>query len=228
MRINREGHRIILISGLFFLLCWTTAFYLFVSHRTTMLFTGFSTFILFLWLYIITFFREPKRVFINDSPLVFSPCDGRVVAIEKAYVDEYMTGEMIQISIFMPLTNIHMNWYPVSGKIEYVKYHPGKFLMAWLPKSSKDNEHTTTVIRTEHSHAIMFRQIAGFIARRIVTYAKPGTQAIQNRPLGFVKFGSRMDVFVPLDYIIHVKLGDRVIGNQIPLARVYMSDFILL
>lgn len=220
MRINREGHRIILISGLFFLFCWLAAFYLFVNHRTTVLFSGFSAFILFLWLYIITFFREPKRVLINDPSLVFSPCDGRVVAIEKVFVDEYLHIEMMQISVFMSLTNIHMNWFPVSGNIEYVKYHPGRFLMAWLPKSSKDNEHTTTVVRTENNHVIMFRQIAGFIARRIVTYAKPDTQAIQNRPLGFIKFGSRMDVFVPLDYIIYVELGDRVIGNQTPLAKV--------
>lgn len=130
MRINREGHRIILISGLFFMFCWVAAFYLFVNHRTTVLFSGFSAFILFLWLYIITFFREPRRVLINDPTLVFSPCDGRVVAIEKVCVDEYLHCEMMQISVFMSLTNIHMNWFPVGGNIEYEKYHPGRFLMA--------------------------------------------------------------------------------------------------
>ena len=117
MKINREGHRIILTSGLFFLLCWIAAYYLFVNHRTTVLFSCFSAFVIFLRLCIITFFREPKRVLINDPSLDFSPCDGRVVAIEKVHVDEYLHGEMIQISVFMSLTNIHMNWLPVGGHI---------------------------------------------------------------------------------------------------------------
>lgn len=220
MRISREGHRIIGISGILFLLCWVITFYMFVNHRSTGMFYGFTGFLVFLWLYIITFFREPKRVVINDPSLVFSPCDGRVVAIEKVYVSEYLQREMIQVSVFMSLTNIHMNWFPVGGEIEYFRYHPGKFLMAWLPKSSKDNEHTTTVVKTIHNHRIMFRQIAGFIARRIVSYAKTGDRVKQNTALGFIKFGSRMDVFIPADYKLYVSLGDRVIGNQTPLAKI--------
>lgn len=220
MKIDREGHRIIGISGILFLICWLMIFYMFVNHRSTGMFYGFTAFLIIFWLYIITFFREPKRVLINDPSLVFSPCDGRIVAIEKVSVDEYLHGEMMQISVFMSLTNIHMNWFPVGGEIEYFKYHPGRFLMAWLPKSSKDNEHTTTVVKTIHNHRIMFRQIAGFIARRIVSYAKVGDKATQNTPLGFIKFGSRMDIFIPTHYKLYVNLGDRVIGNQTPLAKI--------
>lgn len=149
MKINKEGYRIIWGSEIIFLSCWLLFYYLFVNNRSTIIFQLSTVLLVVFWLYIITFFREPKRIRISDPSLVFAPCYGRVVVIEKVMEDEYLHREMLQISVFMSLTNIHMNWYPVGGTIEYVKYHPGRYLVAWLPKASKDNEHTTTVVRMQ-------------------------------------------------------------------------------
>lgn len=220
MKINKEGYRIIFGSGVVFLLGWLLFYHLFVSYRNTFAFQLSTVVLVVFWLYIITFFREPKRVRINDPSLVFAPCDGRVVVIEKVMEDEYLHGEMLQISVFMSLTNIHMNWFPVGGAVEYFRYHPGRYLVAWLPKASKDNEHTTTVVRMQNGHSILFRQIAGFVARRIVSYMKPGDEATQNTPAGFIKFGSRVDILLPPEYEVLVGLGDAVTGTQMPLARV--------
>lgn len=220
MKINREGYRIIFCSGIIILSCWLLFYYLFVSHRSTIMFQLCSVLLVVIWLYIITFFREPKRIRINDPSLVFAPCDGRVVVIEKVMENEFLHHEMLQISVFMSLTNIHMNWFPVSGTVEYFKYHPGRYLVAWLPKASKDNEHTTTVVKMPNGHSILFRQIAGFIARRIVSYMKLRHEVEQNTTAGFIKFGSRMDILLPLEYEILVELGDAVVGTQTPLAKV--------
>lgn len=219
MKINKEGYRIIIIAGLICLALWFLLYGLVVSDENTALMMCVTLLLVLFWFFIVSFFREPKRVVIHDDELVFAPCDGKVVVIEKVFEKEYMKQEMIQISIFMSMTNIHMNWSPVSGVIEYFKYHSGRFLLAWLPKSSEDNEHTTTVVRLESGQKILFRQIAGFLARRIVSYFKAGDMITQNKVFGFIKFGSRMDIMLPVNSDVLVEIGDSVIGTQTPVAR---------
>ena len=219
MKINKEGYKIIAVSGLICLVLWLLIYY-FQSHHDGVGLLITSGAILFsFWLFIVAFFREPRRVKIHDEELVFSPCDGRVVVTEVVYEDEYLKQEMLQISIFMSVTNIHMNWSPVGGLVEYYKYHPGRFLIAWHPKSSTENERTTTVVKMEDGNRILFRQVAGLIARRIVSYVKTGEPIGQNDVFGFIKFGSRIDVFVPKDSELLVEIGDPVKGSQTPLVR---------
>ena len=219
MRINKEGYKIIGISGAVCLLLWWLFYHLLV-HDANVSLLWFSTLVLLLfWFFIVAFFREPRRVRIHDADLVFAPCDGRVVVTEVVSEDEYLKEEMLQISIFMSITNVHMNWVPVGGEVEYFKYHPGRFLVAWHPKSSTENERTTTVVRMPSGQKVLFRQIAGLIARRIISYMTVGHQVEQNSVCGFIKFGSRVDLFLPLDADIRVKLGDKVVGTQTLIAR---------
>lgn len=175
------------------------------------------------WFFIVSFFREPRRVKIHDADLVFSPCDGRVVVTEVVQDDEYFHGKRLQVSIFMSVTNVHINWFPVGGIVRYFKYHPGRFLVAWHPKSSSENERTTTVVETDKGVEVMFRQIAGVVARRIVSYVKVGEHVVQNDKCGFIKFGSRIDILLPEDAKLLVEIGDRVVGTQTPIARI--GDF---
>ena len=224
MKINKEGYRIIAVSGLICLVLWLLIYY-FQSHHVGMSLLITSAVILIaFWFFIIAFFREPKRTKIHDPELVFSPCDGRVVVTEVVYEDEYLKQDMLQISIFMSITNIHMNWLPVGGVIDYFKYHPGRFLIAWHPKSSTENERTTTVVKLDNGEKILFRQVAGLIARRIVSYIKVGDQVKQNDVFGFIKFGSRIDVLVPKDSELLVEIGDPVVGSQTPLLRLKNSS----
>ena len=219
MKINKEGYRIIAISGLIFLVLWSLLYYFQSHHYGTVLLITSGVILFSFWLFIIAFFREPRRVKIHDEDLIFSPCDGRVVVTEVVHEDEYMKEEMMQISIFMSVTNIHMNWLPVGGVVEYFKYHPGRFLIAWHPKSSTENERTTTVVKMDNGKSVLFRQVAGLIARRIVSYIKVGDKVKQNDVFGFIKFGSRIDVLVPKDSELLVEIGDPVIGSQTPLLR---------
>jgi phosphatidylserine decarboxylase len=179
-----------------------------------------AVFLFIFWFFVAAFFREPRRVQIHDDELVFSPCDGRVVVTEVVHEKEHIDCEMMQISIFMSVTNVHINWLPVGGDIEYFKHHHGRFLVAWHPKSSKENERTTTVVRLNDGRQVLIRQIAGFVARRIVNYMKPGNVAEQNKSMGFIKFGSRVDIFLPKDSELYVEIGDPVIGSQTPIARI--------
>ena len=219
MKINKEGYRIILCSGAVCLLLWLLIYYL-IDSRDSISLLGVSTLLLVLfWFFIVAFFREPHRVRIHDADLVFAPCDGRVVVTEVVTEDEYLKREMLQISIFMSITNVHMNWVPVGGEVEYFKYHPGRFLVAWHPKSSTENERTTTVVRLDDGRHVLFRQIAGLIARRIVSYMKVGERVKQNDVCGFIKFGSRIDVLLPKDSEVLVEIGDPVVGSQTPIAR---------
>ena len=219
MRINKEGYKIIGISGAVCLLLWWLFYHLLV-HDANVSLLWFSTLVLLLfWFFIVAFFREPRRVRIHDTDLVFAPCDGRVVVTEVVSENEYLKEEMLQISIFMSITNVHMNWVPVGGEVEYFKYHPGRFLVAWHPKSSTENERTTTVVRMESGQPVLFRQIAGLIARRIVSYMKPGEPVEQNSVCGFIKFGSRVDVLVPKESELLVEIGDPTVGSQTPIAR---------
>jgi phosphatidylserine decarboxylase len=219
MKINKEGYKIIATSGLICLILWLIIYHFQRLHDGTGLLITSALILVAFWLFIVAFFREPKRVKIHDSDLVFSPCDGRVVVTEVVYEDEYMKQDMLQISIFMSVTNIHMNWLPVAGVVEYFKYHPGRFLIAWHPKSSTENERTTTVVKMDNGKSVLFRQVAGLIARRIVSYIKAGDKVNQNDVFGFIKFGSRIDVLVPKDSELLVEIGDPVVGSQTPLVR---------
>ena len=192
MKINKEGYKIIGITGLICLLLGTGIYRLLSSHDNGTLVWVLVVLMLLFWFFIVAFFREPRRVKIHDADLVFSPCDGRVVVTEPVHESEYLDREMMQISIFMSITNVHMNWLPVGGVVEYFKYHPGRFLVAWHPKSSTENERTTTVVRLDDGRHVLFRQIAGLIARRIVSYMKVGERVKQNDVCGFIKFGSRI------------------------------------
>lgn len=219
MRINKEGYKIIGISGVVCVLIWWLFYHLLESDASEVLLWVGTAFLLLFWFFIVAFFREPRRVRIHDADLVFAPCDGRVVVTENVRETEYLGREMLQISIFMSITNIHMNWVPVGGEVEYFKYHPGRFLVAWHPKSSTENERTTTVVRMPSGQQVLFRQIAGLIARRIISYMKVGHVVEQNSVCGFIKFGSRVDVLVPKDSELLVEIGDPVVGSQTPIAR---------
>ena len=220
MKINKEGYRIIFVTGVVCLLIWACIYYLLNKNEEVGVMWLSAIVLIVFWFFIVSFFREPRRVKIHDSDLVFSPCDGRVVVTEPVADDEYFNGEeMMQISIFMSITNVHMNWFPVGGTVKYFKYHPGRFLVAWHPKSSTENERTTTEIETEHGHEVLFRQIAGVVARRIVSYVKVGNSVKQNDVCGFIKFGSRLDIMIPKNSELLVEIGDPVVGTQTPLAR---------
>ena len=221
MKISREGFKIIAVSGVIMLALWTLMFYMLKAEDRLWLLIALAAVLFVFWLFIISFFRSPRRVRIHDDDLVFSPCDGRVVVTEIVKDNEYFDGEeRLQVSIFMSVTNVHINWSPVGGIIKYFKYHPGKFLVAWHPKSSTDNERTTTVVETKSGTEVLFRQIAGAVARRIVSYVKVGEKIEQNSIFGFIKFGSRIDILLPKDAKLLVEIGDKVVGTQTPIARI--------
>ena len=220
MKINKEGYKIIFVSGVICLAIWGFIYFLLNKHEDIVLLVLSAVVLSVFWFLIVSFFREPRRVKIHDEALVFAPCDGRVVVTEVVNEDEYFGGaEVMQISIFMSVTNVHMNWFPVGGLVKYFKYHPGRFLIAWHPKSSTENERTTTVVKTTNGHEVLFRQIAGMVARRIVSYVKVGTNVNQNDVCGFIKFGSRIDILIPKDSELLVEIGDQVVGTQTPIAR---------
>ena len=219
MRINKEGYKIIGISGAVCLLIWWLFYRMLVNESGVALLWGGAIFLLLFWFFIVAFFREPRRVRIHDADLVFAPCDGRVVVTEVVKETEYLQEEMLQISIFMSITNVHMNWVPVGGTVEYFKYHPGRFLVAWHPKSSTENERTTTVVKMPTGQRVLFRQVAGLIARRIISYMKVGNPVEQNSVCGFIKFGSRIDILIPKESELLVEIGDPTVGSQTPIAR---------
>jgi phosphatidylserine decarboxylase len=172
------------------------------------------------FLLILQFFRKPDRSVIQvSSDEILSPCDGKVVVIEKVYENEFLKQEVIQVSVFMSPLNVHINFAPVSGKTVYYKYHPGKYLVAWHPKSSEENERTTTVFERPDGKQILVRQIAGALAKRIVNYTRHDASIRQGDEFGFIKFGSRVDLFLPLDAEVHVNIGDKSVGNRTVIAH---------
>ncbi|MEP0131324.1 MAG: phosphatidylserine decarboxylase family protein [Eudoraea sp.] len=173
---------------------------------------------------ILQFFRNPKRIINKNFNDILAPVDGKVVAIEEVEEKEYFKDKRIQVSIFMSPTNVHITRYPSSGVIKYSKYHPGKYLVAWHPKSSEENERTTIVIHTPKFGDILYRQIAGAMARRIINYAEIGENVQQGEDSGFIKFGSRVDVLLPLDSAITVKLNQKVVGAQTCIATTPHRD----
>lgn len=213
MKIDKEGYAIIRNSGIALLLILLCAYLLEFSPLAL----AWAIFSIFIWLMVVRFFRVPSRERRCDEDLVYSVADGTVVAIEKTYEEEYFKAERIQVSVFMSIWDVHANWFPIAGKVVYFKHHHGKFLVAWHPKSSTENERTTTVVENERGK-IMFRQVAGLVAKRIVSYAVVGETVEQNSRVGFIKFGSRIDLFLPLDAEVEVEIGDKVIGTESVIA----------
>jgi phosphatidylserine decarboxylase len=167
---------------------------------------------------ILQFFRNPKRNFILDENQILAPVDGKVVVIEEVYESEYFKEKRIQVSIFMSPLNVHVTRYAMGGIVKFSKYHPGKFLVAWHPKASEENERTTIVLENKSFGEVLYRQIAGALARRIVNYAKEGMQVVQGEDAGFIKFGSRVDLFLPLGTPINVVLNQKAIGGKTIIA----------
>ena len=167
---------------------------------------------------ILQFFRNPKRTVITNENQILAPVDGKVVVIEEVYEGEFFKDKRIQVSIFMSPINVHVTRYALSGIVKFSKYHPGKFLVAWHPKASEENERTTVVIENKTFGAVLYRQIAGALARRIVNYAEEGMQVIQGEDAGFIKFGSRVDLFLPLGTPINVVLNQKAIGGKTVIA----------
>ncbi|MGQ1889998.1 phosphatidylserine decarboxylase family protein [Thermophagus sp. OGC60D27] len=212
MTIHKEGFAILTIVFLI-LVGLNIAIYFSVSSPAPVLkWTILLSF--FLFLFFVAFFRSPKRsVFLQDKAII-SPADGKIVVIEETEENEFLKEKCIQVSVFMSVFNVHINWFPVSGIVRYVKHHSGRFKAAYLPKASFENERTTIALETKGGATILVRQIAGALARRIVCYAKEGDSMRQGQQMGFIKFGSRVDIFLPLGSRIDVKPGQRVKGKQ--------------
>ncbi len=217
MYIHREGKNYVIIATVIFVLLCFPLYKFTVMYPIwgTLLWT--ALFLLYLWVW--WFFRIPERDFEHDPQAIIAPADGEVVVIERVVESEYFDQEMIQISTFMSPLNVHVNRNPISGKVKYYKYHKGKYLVAWHPKSSTENERTSIAMANDHV-AIMVRQIAGAVARRIVCYVEEGDAVTQQDEFGFIKFGSRVDVFVPTTAKINVKIGDKPLGGQTVLAYI--------
>ena len=214
MKIHKEGHKI-LISFTSILLVLNFLIYWYLPDYLTIL--SIVSFVLFLL--VLQFFRNPLReIMVADDNLVYAPADGKIVVIEEAHEGEYFDDKRLQVSIFMSPTNVHVNRNPVSGTVNYFRYHPGKYLVAWHPKSSSENERTTLVIDNGEDE-VLLRQIAGAVAKRIVHYVSEGDQVLQGKDFGFIKFGSRVDLFLPLDAKIEVAMGQKVKGNKTVIAR---------
>ncbi len=215
VRLHREGTDILLVTLALLLVLntlvwWSSCVAGIVLTSVT---GGF-------YLLLVNFFRSPKRNFTGDREnIVVSSVDGKVVALEEVYEPEYLKCRCIQISVFMTLFDVHANWFPVDGEVIYVTHHSGRFLSAWLPKASAENERSTVVVRTDCGQEILVRQIAGAMARRIVTYAEPGTAANIEDHMGFIKFGSRVDIYLPLGTEILTEINKKTIGGVTPIAR---------
>lgn len=175
-----------------------------------------------LFLLVLNFFRSPKRHFKGDPVnAVVASADGKVVALEETFEDEYLHERVIQLSVFMSIFNVHANWFPVDGKVLFTKHHNGRFMAAYLPKSSTENERSTVVIETPEGQRILMRQVAGAMARRVVTYAEPGDDANIEDHMGFIKFGSRVDLYLPLGTELFVKIGDKTLGGLTLVGRLH-------
>jgi phosphatidylserine decarboxylase len=212
---HKEGFKIIRNTTITLLIVNGIAWYLFGESNLIKLLTFTSVVFSIL---ILQFFRNPKRIKPVNSNQVIAPADGKIVVLEETVEHEYFKDKRIQVSIFMSPFNVHVNRYPISGEVKFTKYHPGKFLVAWHPKSSTENERTTIVVESEKTGPILLRQIAGAVAKRIVLYAKKGEQCSQGHDMGFIKFGSRVDLFLPLDAKINIKINDTVKGGQTIIA----------
>jgi phosphatidylserine decarboxylase len=216
MTIHREGYPTIAIVTLLLGL-GNTASYYFLSASYGVVFISILLVSILFWGFILSFFRIPSRIHTLSENSIIAPADGEVVVIEEVEPDEYFSDRRIQVSIFMSPFNVHVNRNPISGKVVYSTYHPGKYLVAWHPKSSTENERHSVVYQ-KNGREILVKQIAGALARRIVNYLQPGQTVQQNAEMGFIKFGSRVDLLLPLDAVIKVKIGDRPLGGVTEIA----------
>lgn len=216
MKIHKAGRHII-YAGISMILLLLMCYVFFAVHLWWINVIVYTT-LLVLAALIIRFFRVPYRIINNVDNGVLSPADGTVISVDPAYEYEYLKDERIKISIFMSVNNVHVNSYPMDGTIEYICYHPGRYFVAKKPKSSVDNEHNTIVVSRNQYEKVMFRQIAGFIARRIISYPVVGDEVLQGEEVGMIKFGSRVDVFLPLDAHVAVSKGDKVVSKKTVIA----------
>lgn len=216
MKFHKEGYTSLALVILFIFIINATADYFDANQYVKWFLYLLSA---FLFITIVQFFRSPKKVITIDENAVLCPADGKVVVIEETEETEYFNDKRIQISIFMSPINVHVNRNPISGIVSFFKYHPGKFLVAWHPKSSTENERTTVVVKKDNGVEVLFRQIAGALARRIVWYVKEEQHVKQGEEFGFIKFGSRVDVFLPVGTKVNVNIGDKVVGGKTVIAR---------
>lgn len=212
MTIHKTGHRFLIV--VFFILLTLNLVVYYFCRDIQLLYKLFFLISFILYSFIFIFFRKPNRIANINEKHVLSPADGEIVAVEETTENEYLNQKMLKVSVFMSIWNIHINWLPVSGSVCYHKHHNGKHVAAFLPKSSTDNENITTVIKMDDGIKILVRQIAGAVARRVVSYVNKDEVCKQGTELGFIKFGSRVDVFLPLDTEITVKLKQKVKGSQ--------------
>ena len=215
--IHPEGRKVVFVV----LFALAILFYIIFRITTFDQYSIFAIAIIFLFItsFLLLFFRNPKREISPDNKMIFAPADGRVVAIEEVFEKEFLCQMCLKVSIFMSVTNVHVNRYSVGGTIRYSKYHPGRYFIASYPKSSELNEHHSTAIETADGTLVMIKQIAGAIARRVVCYAKNGKQVKQGDDLGFIKFGSRVDIFLPLSAAVRIKMNEKVKGNKTIIAQ---------
>ena len=217
-RIHSEGNGILVTAFVVFMLINLPLWYF--LPECVVLNSIISAGSLVLYLLMVNFFRSPKRIFPGDvENVVVAPADGKVVVIEKVFEPDHFKDERIQISIFMSPMNVHANWYPVDGVVTRVEHQKGKFHKAWLPKASTENERSLVVIKMENGREILVRQIAGAMARRIVTYAAAGEECFIDQHMGFIKFGSRVDLYLPVDSDIKVVLDQKTVGNETIIAN---------
>jgi phosphatidylserine decarboxylase len=217
MTIHKEGFKIV-TACFVILFALNIAVYYFASANpwVTIPF-GVASFVF--WFFILWFFRSPKRIVVPDNSKIICPADGKVVVIEETSENEYFKDRRIQVSIFMSPLNVHENRYPVSGKVVYYKYHEGDYLVAWHPKSSTQNERTTIVLKAANGVELLVRQIAGAVARRVVCYSQVDNNVVQGDTLGFIKFGSRVDIFLPPNAKIDIQLNQKVSANKTVIAH---------
>lgn len=218
LKFHPEGSKIILIATLITVLGIFGVDHLF--HESNIIICKILQVVLLGFLVLILqFFRNPRRIALISDNHVLAPVDGKVVVIEEVYESEYFKDKRLMVSIFMSPINVHVTRYAINGIVKYSRYHPGKFLVAWHPKASEENERTTIVIENNVYGDIMYRQIAGALAKRIVNYAEVGMTVIQGEDAGFIKFGSRVDLYFPIGTPINVKLGDKATGNKTVISK---------
>jgi phosphatidylserine decarboxylase len=213
MKLHKEGYKSIRNEIIILILL---GFFSYISDSKIV--DSLYAIMIFIFVITLNFFRIPKRTFERQNDIIYSPCDGKVVVIEETLETEYYKDKRIQVSVFMSPLNVHNNLYPISGMVTYTKYHPGKFLVAWNPKASADNERSTVVVEN-NKISVLCRQIAGALARRIITYSKAKDSVNSADEIGFIKFGSRVDLFLPIGTKIDVVIGDKVIGGQSVIAK---------
>lgn len=217
VKIHSEGINILIVVMMIMIIINVSAWMFIRPVAIPWIFTIISA---LLYGLIVNFFRSPRRSFHgNRHNVVVSSVDGTVVALEEVFEPEVLKRKVRMLSVFMTVFNVHANWFPIDGEVLMVRHHRGRFLSAYLPKASIENERSTILIRAENGQEVLVRQIAGAVARRIVTYAEPGDRANIENHLGFIKFGSRVDIFLPLDTEIYVKIGDKTVGGITEIAR---------